>query len=149
MDQSMEQPRAKFGLAGLVLGALSLILVLAHFSDLLAPVDKSSGAVIGEIAAEMKQSAMRVLAGEPAPAPLPQEPDFAQAIALAALCIAGGAIMLGGIGLFRQGPQSLSYLAMGFGVSAIVMQYLMWMALLIAGVVLLICIIRNLDSILG
>ena len=38
---------------------------------------------------------------------------------------------------------------MGFGVSAIVMQYLMWMALLIAGVVLLTCIIRNLDSILG
>ena len=57
--------------------------------------------------------------------------------------------MLGGIGLFRQEPQSLSYLAMGFGVSAIVMQYLMWMALLIAGVVPLICIIRNLDSILG
>jgi hypothetical protein len=147
MDQSMQQLRAKFGLAGFVSGALSLILVHVHFSDLLALVDKSSGAVIGETAAEIKQSAIRALAGKPAPAPLPQGPDFVKAIALAALCISGGAIMLGGIGLFRQEPQSLSYLAVGFGVFAIVMHHLMWVALLIAGVVLLTCIIQNLDSI--
>jgi hypothetical protein len=148
MDQSLEQPKAKFGLAGFVLGALSLILVMVLFSDLLSPSDKSSAAAIGEIAAEIKLSAQRALTGAPAAKPvLPSGPDLSLFLGIAAYCVAGGAIILGGFGLYRQEPKSLSYLALGFGLSTIVMQYLLWLALLIAAVVLLASIIQNLDSI--
>ncbi len=149
MERSVNLHTARFGLAGLALGVLSLILVLIHFADLLAPADKSSGVVIGEIAAEIRQSAARALAGEPMPAPVPSGPVLSQLFTFASLFVAGGAIMLGGVGLFLREPQRLSILAVGFGVSAIVMQYLLWLALLMAGVILLTCIIQNLDSILG
>jgi hypothetical protein len=88
------------------------------------------------------------LAGEPAPEPTPPPRDNSQFITNAALGVAGLAVMLGGIGLFRNEPHRLSYLAVGVGLSAIVMQYVLWLAIIMCAVVLLVSIIGNLDSIL-
>lgn len=146
MQQMTLEKRAKFGLLGFLLGVASLVVILIQLSALFEPQEKSSGSVIGEIAADIKQSAARVLAGEPAPEPTPAPQDFGQLITIAALCVAGVAVVLGGVGLYRNEPHRLSYLAVGIGVSAIVMQYVFWLAILICGVALLISIVENLGS---
>lgn len=147
MEQTIEERPAKFGLVGFMLGIASLLVILIQLSTLFEPQEKTSGSVIGEIAAEIKQSAVRVLAGEPAPVRDPPPRDYRQFITIAALCVAGVAVMLGGIGLYRNEPHRLSYLAVGIGVSAFAMQFVFWLAILICGVALLISIIGNLDSI--
>ena len=148
MDQTIDDQPAKFGLVGFMLGIVSLVVILIQLSAFFEPQEKSSATVIGEIAAEIKQSAARALAGEPAPRPTPQPQDFSQFITIAALCVAGIAVMLGGIDLYRNEPHRLSYLAVGIGLSALVMQYVFWLAIVICGIALLISIIGNLDSIL-
>ena len=147
MEQTIKEPPAKFGLIGFMLGIVSLVIILIQLSAVFEPQDKSSGSTIGEIAAEIKQSAARALAGEPAPQQTPSPPDYSQFITIASLCLAAISAVLGGIGLYRNEPHRLPYMAVGFGVSAFVMQYVFWLALLICGVALLVSIIGNLDSI--
>ena len=147
MDQTLDTPPAKFGLAGVMLGIASIIVILIQFSAVFEPQEKSSGMVIGEIAADIKQSAARALTGKPAPDPVAPRRDYRQFMTIAALCVAGLAAVLGSIGLYRNEPHRLSYMAVGLGISAFVMQYVFWLAILICGVALLISIIGNLDSI--
>ncbi len=149
MQDAVQQRPATFGLLGFVLGVVSLVVILIQLSAFFEPQQKSSGAVIGEIAAEIKLSAARVLAGKPAPEAAPPKPDYGQIIAVAAMVVAGVAVMLGGIGLYRNEPHRLSYLAVGVGLSSIVMFYFFWLAVLICGAMLLVAIIKNLDSILA
>ena len=108
---------------------------------------QTTGSVIGEIAADIKQSTARALSGEAAPKPTPPPQDFGQLATIVALCAAGLAVMLGGVGLYRNEPHRLSYLAVGIGISAFVMQYVFWLAILICGIALLISIVENLGSI--
>lgn len=142
---------AKFGFAGFILGLVSLLVVVIQISTIFAPAEPgpSAGEVIGGIAADIKNSAARALSGEPAPVRQPPPPDYGVYIVVGAMCIAAVAVVLGGIGLYRNEPHRLSYLAVGFGVSAFVMQFVFWLAVLICGVVLLVSIIGNLDSIVG
>ena len=147
MEHAMADRPAKFGLVGFMLGIASLVVILIQLSAFFEPQEKSGASVIGEIAAEIKQSAARALAGEPAPKPTPRPPDYSQFITIAALCVAGIAVMLGGIGLYRNEPHRLSYMAVGIGVSALVVQYVFWLAIMICGIALLISIIGNLDGI--
>lgn len=149
MEQTIKERPAKFGLAGFMLGIVSLVVILIQLSAFFEPEEKSSGTVIGEIAADIKQSAARALAGEPAPKPTPPPRNYSHVITIAGLCVAGIAVVLGGIGLYRNEPHRLSYLAVGIGVSAFAMQYVFWLTILICGVALLISIIGNLDSIFG
>jgi hypothetical protein len=149
MEQTIEDRPAKFGLAGFILGIASLVIILIQLSALFEPQEKSSGTVIGEIAADIKQSAARVLAGEPAPKPTPPPRNYSKFVTIAALGVAGIAVMLGGIGLYRNEPHRLPYMAVGIGVSAFVMQYVFWLAILICGVALLISVVGNLESIFG
>jgi hypothetical protein len=149
MEQTAEDRPAKFGFVGFILGIASLVVILIQLSIFLEPQEKSSATTIGEIAAEIKQSAARALSGEPAPTPTPPPRDYGQFITIAALSVAGIAVMLGGIGLYRNEPRRLSYMAVGIGVSALVMNYVFWLVILICGVALLISIIGNLDSIFG
>ncbi len=148
MEHTTENQPAKFGLVGFMLAIASLVIILIQLSAIFEPQEKSSGSVIGEIAADIKQSAARALTGEPSPKPTPPPPDYSQFITIAALCLAGIAVVLGGIGLYRNEPHRLSYLAVGVGVSALVMHYVFWLAILICGVALLISIIGNIENIL-
>jgi hypothetical protein len=147
MELPVKERTAKFGLIGFMLGIASLVVILIQLAAIFEPQEKSSGSVIGEIAADIKQSAARALTGEPAPEVAPPPQDYSQLITIAALCTAGIAVALGGIGLYRNEPHRLSYMAVGIGVSAFVMQYVFWLAILICGMALLISIIGNLDSI--
>lgn len=139
----------KFGFIGFVLGVIALLVIMVQLSSLFEPVEPgpSAGQMIGEIAADIKQSAARALSGEPAPPPPPAPVDYGRYIVIAAMAIAAIAVVMGGVGLYQGEPHRLSYLAVGFGISAFVMQYFFWLAMLICGVVLLVSIMNNLGDI--
>jgi len=147
MEQTSDERRAKFGLIGFLLAIASLVVVLIQISAVFELQEKSIGSVLGEIAADIKQSAAGKLAGDPAPEPTPLPQDYSQFITIAAMCVAAVAAVLGGVGLYQNEPHRLSYLAIGFGVSAFFMQYVFWLSILICGVALLISVIENLGSI--
>lgn len=155
MDQVSNERPATFGLIGFLLGMVSLVVVVIQLSAYFEPQQKSSGSAIGEFAAEIKLSAKRVLSGEPAPEPKPApEPvswqvKYHNLITIIALTLGGFAAVFGGVGLFRNEPHRLPFMAVGLGLSAVVMHYFFWLALLICGVALLISIIGNLDSIVS
>lgn len=138
MEQMLEKRLANFGLIGFMLGVASILVILIQLSAFFEPQEKSTGTVIGEIAAEIKLSASRALSGEPAPEPTPPPQDYNRLITIAALCVAGVAIALGGMGLYRNEPHRLPYLAVGLGVSAFVMLFVFWLAIVICAVVLLV-----------
>jgi len=142
-----ERP-ASFGLVGVILTVVSLIVLMIQFSDIIAPEEKSSATTIGEIAAEIRLSAQRTLRGEPAPPAPPPPPDYRQAITIAAIGLAGLGIVLGAVGLFRREPPRLPAMAMGIGISAIVMQYFFWVAVMFCGALILVAIINNIGDIL-
>ncbi len=147
-DYSIEQRQANFGLIGFILGIVSLLVIFAQLSAFFEPAEQSTGTMIGEMAAEIKQSAARVLAGEPAPAPEPPAQDYSQIITIAALCAAAAAIVVGGIALYRNEPHRLPYMAIGFGVSSYMFLFVFWLAVLICGAAILISMMENLDNIL-
>lgn len=147
MDQTMEDHSAKFGLVGFLLGVASLLVVLVQLSAIFEAPEPSGASVIGEIAVDIKDAAQRALTGQPAAEPTPQ-PEYGLFITVAGLGLAGIAVALGGIGLYRNEPYRLSYLAVGTGLSAIVMVFVFWLAIVICGMVLIVAIVRNLDSIL-
>ncbi|MFO7919371.1 MAG: hypothetical protein R6U99_00895 [Nioella sp.] len=149
MDQVMQERPAKFGLMGFMLGVASIVVLLVQLSVLFEPQEQSSGSVIGTIAAEITQSAARAVSGEPAPAATPPPRDYGLMITITALCAAGLAVILGAVGLYRNEAHRLPYMAVGLGISAFVMQFVFWLAILICGIALLVSIIGNLDSILG
>ncbi len=150
MQQMTDVPPAKFGLFGFILGVVSIVVILIQLSAFFEPQEeKSAGTIIGEIAADIKLSAARAISGEPAPVTAPPPPDYTQFIVAVALCAAGVAVVLGGIGLYRNEPHRLSYLAIGFGASAFVMQFVFWLAIIICAIALLVSIIENLDSIVS
>lgn len=149
MQDALHGRPATFGLIGFLIGAASIVVILIQLSALFEPQEKTSGAIIGEIAADIKQSAARALSGEPAPEPTQPRQDYSQIVTIAAICAAGVAIVLGGMGFYRNEPPRLPFLAIGVGFSAIILQYVFWLAILICGVALLISIVGNLDSILG
>lgn len=149
MEQMIEGRPAKFGLIGFLLGVVSLVIIVVQMSAYFEPQEQTSGIVIGEIAAEIKQSAARVLAGEAAQERSAPPLEYSRYITICALVLAGCSVVSGAIGLYRNEPHRLSYLAIGVGFSAVVIQYVFWLAILICGVALLISILDNLDSIFG
>ncbi|MEL7183189.1 MAG: hypothetical protein AAFY65_01935 [Pseudomonadota bacterium] len=149
MELRTEERPATFGFWGFLLGVASLVVILIQLSAFFEPQTTNRASVIGEIAAEIKQSAARALNGDAAPVPAPVPTDYDQVITVSALCAAGVAVMLGAIGLYRNEPLRLSYMAVGIGLAAFVMQFVFWLAVLICGVAILISIIGNLDSIFG
>lgn len=141
--------RPVWGLVGFFLGAIALTIVALHVSAMFAEPQQSAGTRIGEIAAEIRQSALRSLRGEPKPAPDVVAPSIFSYLMLAAPVIAGVAVLMGGVGLFRREASPLPLMAIGFGIGAVVLQYAIWLALLMAGVCLMVAILNNLGSIFG
>lgn len=150
MEQVSTGRVASLGFIGFILGVVSVLVILIQISTIMEPDDtRSAGQVIGEIAADIRQSAQRALSGEPEPQRAPPPPDYSLAITVAALGAAALAVVLGGVAILRHEPPRLASMAIGLGMTAFVMQYVFWLAIIICGVFLLVSIIGNLGAILG
>ena len=130
-------------------GALALALaMLTVFGGPFAP-QPSVGTTVGEIAGEMRAAALRAVNGEPQPAPVPRGWDIDRILMLAAPLVGVMAIVLSMIAALRGERYRLAGYGAALGTGAIVFQFVWWIALLIAGTILLVSIIQNIDGILG
>ena len=149
LDTPAVRQRPVFGFVGFIFGALALILVLVQFSAGPFAPRQSSGVSIGEVAADIREAAKRKLTGQPAPPPVAAPWDVDRVMKLGAMVLAGVAVIVGAIALLRQEPSPLAITSITFGASAVLMQFLIWLALLVVGMVIILAIIKNMDGILG
>lgn len=146
MSTSIDVTPAHWGLIGFVFGVAALCAAVVLTSGMLAPVpEQSVGTLIGEMARDIRNAATGVAS---APVENPTM-DLDALLAVLTPVLAVIAAVLGGISLFRHEPTALPKLAIGLGISAFVMQYAFWMAMLICGTVLLVAIVSNIGDILG
>lgn len=146
-DAQRSQPIS--GLLGFGAGAIALIIVLVQFSAGPFAPQPDIATSVGEIAAEIRQSATRALSGEAAPPPAAAPWDIDRALSLTAAVLAGVAIILGLGALVRQETRAPAAGAIALGVGAAASQFVTWLVLVVLGVLLLVVIIQNIGDILG
>ena len=137
------------GLVGMVLGAIALVLTL--FLHSAGPLDPQPtiGQSIGEIAADIRQSALRGLKGEPQPSPQAHPWNQDRILGTSAYVLAGLAVVLGILGFVLRENRRVALAAVGFGGLAIGFQLFVWTVMIIAGVIIIGYILANITEILG
>lgn len=140
-------PLRSWGFWAVALGALALALVFLQIAWPSFQPHPTAGQQVGEIAGEIKRSAWRTFLGLPKPRPTPEPVPATAHMALAAPLIGILAVFVSLIsGVLRENWRYAAY-GVTLGATAIVFQYLWWLALLIAAVVLLVTIIANIGDI--
>ena len=136
------------GFWALVIGALAMILVFLNISNVFNEPAPSAASQIGEIAGEIKRSAWRSFFGlgddAPAAAATPAAPDF---LALAPPVLGVVAIVLSAISGVLGEPRRLVVYGTSLGAGAVLFHFFWWVALLIAGVVVIVAILENIGEI--
>lgn len=149
MADTISPPRPIAGYMGFLLGAVALILVLTHFwAGPFAPQQRASVSV-GEIAAEMRESAKRALTGATQPAPESPPWDIDRVLKAVTGALAALAAVLGVFAFVRHESRRPAIGAVALGAAAVTFQLFTWMVLAILGVVLLGMIMQNITGILG
>jgi hypothetical protein len=146
-DPRPPNPLLSWGLWAVLTGALALALVVFQIAGPMLEPKPSAGTQIGEIAGEIKRSAWRTFLGLPKPEVQPEPVPATAYLALAAPLLGIVAVVLSLIsGVLRENWRYAAY-GVSLGATAIVFQYFWWLALLVAGVVLLVTIIANIGDI--
>lgn len=142
--------RPIWGLTGFFFGVVAIALAMAIINGAFDMPAKSTATTIGEFAAEVRNSARAALSGEATAAPVVEQAmNWREIATLAVTVLAGIAAICGATGLYRHEARSLPLLAIGAGSAAVVMQFAMWLALLICGVLLIGRILTTMDGIIG
>lgn len=137
----------KWGFWAVLTGAIALVLVFIQIAAPTFEARPSAASQIGEIAGEIKRSAWRTFLGLPKPEPEATAFPFWNYLALAAPILGVVAVVLSLVsGVLRENWRYPVY-GTAFGVAAILFHFFWWLALLVAGVVLLVTIIENLGEI--
>jgi len=136
-----------WGFWALMAGALSVLLVFAQIALPMMEPQPSVGTQLGEIAGEIKRAAWRSFLGLAQPEPEPVSPPVWAYLTIAAPMFGVIAIVLSAIsGILRENRRYAVYAA-GLGLAAIMFQFLWLLAVLIAGIALLIAILDNIGDI--
>lgn len=153
MSNTAANTRPIWGFSGFVFAIVALILVILPMTSMLAPPAQEASTSIGEFAAEIRKSAIRSLTGAEKPVPEVRVQTKTEIIAgylfIIGPVLAGLAAILGAVALLRREAYPLPMMAIGLGISAVVLQYALILALIIAGVCLMVAILNNLGDILG
>ena len=147
LDEAAVGPLRRWGFWAVIFGATALVLVFIQvFGPMLEPAP-SVGTQIGEIAGEIKRSAWRSFFGLSNDNANPEPVSAMNYLTLAAPILGVVAIVLSLIsGVLRENWRYAVY-GTGLGASAIVFHFFWWMALLLAGTLILIAIIENIGEI--
>ena len=140
-------PFHTWGFWAVVTGAAALIMVLILIFGPMTEPRPSAGEQIGQIAGEIKRSAWRTFLGLREPTPEPQPVPITDYLQPVAPILGVIAVVLALISGVRRENWRYSVYATGLGASAVVFHYFWWVALLFAGVVILVAIIENMGDI--
>lgn len=139
----------KWGIASIVLGSAALLLaVIIIFGGPFAP-QQSAGTSLGEIAGEMREAAQRKLQGLPQPEPQARPWTVDRVLQILAPALGVLAIVAAVVSAVQSNSRRMAAYGTALGVSAILVQFLWWVVLLVAGVVLLVSVMENFSSIIG
>lgn len=133
----------KWGLASILLGAIALIVTcIVMFAGPFAP-QQSIGTSIGQIIGDISLSAFNTVRGEALPPPETAPWNIDRVLIITGPILAVFAFLAATVSAFRHDPWRLPTYGAVLGASAIVMQFLWWVVLIIAGIALLISILEN------
>ncbi|WP_298822154.1 hypothetical protein [uncultured Roseibium sp.] len=137
------------GITGMMAGAIALILAL--FIHSAGPFDPQPtiGQSIGEIAADIRTSALKGLKGEAQTAAEAKAWSLDRILSASAYVLGGIAIILGVVGFVLKENRRIVIAAVGFGGLAVGFQLFVWTVMIIAGVIIIGYILANLGGILG
>jgi len=137
------------GFIGFGMGAAALMIVLVHFwAGPFSPQQRVS-VTVGEIAADIRQAAVRKLKGLPQPKPAAAPWDSDRILKLIAALFAGAAVVTGVVSLVRRETWRPAAGGIALGLGAIAFQVFTWAILVVAGALILVAIIQNITGILG
>jgi hypothetical protein len=137
----------KIGFWAVLAGALAVILVFAQIVGPTLEPTPSVASQIGEIAGDIKRSAWRSFLGLPKPEPVVEAVPVWRYLAFAGPILGVVALVLSLVsGVMRENWRYPVYGA-SLGAAAIVFQFVWWIAILVAGAMLLVAIIENIGDI--
>jgi hypothetical protein len=140
-----------FSCAAIGLGALGMFTALFVFYAGPFASQPDVGTTIGEIAGNMRAAAQRALLGLPQPESTVVEPawDIDRVLMASAPAMGVLGVVTAIIAYIRREPARAATCGMLLSVAAIFVQVVLIVALIIAGAIVLVGIMQNLDSILG
>lgn len=146
-DQIPTAALKTWGFWAVVIGAIALVLVFVQIFGPMMDPKPSVGTQIGEIAGDIKRSAWRSFFGLSNATAEPEPVSSVIYLALVAPVLGVLAIVLSLIsGVLRENWRYRVY-GTGLGAAAVLFHFFWWMALLVAGVLILVAIIENLGDI--
>lgn len=137
----------RIGFWAVLSGAAALVLVFVQIAGPSLEPSPSVATQVGEMAGEIKRAAWRSFFGLPQPEPEPQAVPVRNYLALAAPILGVVAVVLSLVSAIARENWRFPVYGTSLGAAAIVFHYFWWVALLIAGVVLLVAILENLGDI--
>ncbi len=146
---SQQQPVwSLFGTASLIAGAASLLIALFYFWAAPLEPQPSLERTIAETAVNISKEVVRVIRKEPAV--LEQKAwTLDRTVPLAAVICGALALILAAVGYVRREDHRPVVAGAALGAGAVGFQFLSWIALMGAGLVLIWIIVANLGEILG
>lgn len=137
----------KAGFWAVLLGAVALALVFIGIVGPTLDPAPSAATQVGEIAGEIKRAAWRSFFGLAPKEPVVEAVPVFAYVALAAPILGILAIVLAVVSGVRGENWRYPVYATGLGTAAIVFHYFWWLALLVAGVMLLVAVLENIGDI--
>ncbi|MBX2855917.1 MAG: hypothetical protein KTR21_13080 [Rhodobacteraceae bacterium] len=138
-----------WGYCAIIFGALALSIALLNiFGGPFSP-QAPIGQTIGEIAGDIRASALRAVSGAEQPPKTVRGWDIDRILLVAAPLFGVGALLLATVSALAGDPRRLAAYGAAFGVSAIAIQVVWWLVIIIAAMMLIVAIIENIDGILG
>ncbi|MEM9782140.1 MAG: hypothetical protein AAF899_06660 [Pseudomonadota bacterium] len=138
-----------FSIGAMAAGSVALMLALIHFwMGPLSP-EPAVADTIADTAVAIRDSMQRALSGAEARPPASSGFDAEIVMNLATSMLGGLAIVMGAIGIACGAPARIAGTGLALGASAVVFQFVAWIALLIVGAIVLAAIINNLGDLLS
>lgn len=149
MTDTSEIPRSILGWCGFAMGAVALLLTLVVFwAGPFAP-QQTTGVSLGELAADIAQSAARSVVGEPQPEPVSPTRDLDDYLQILVGVVAGVAIVLGVAALVRHEHKRAAVSGIALGGLAIGVQLFAYTIMMIACVIVVSAVVYALKDVFG
>jgi len=141
--------RPRMGVAGFMLGALALLVVVISFVGGPFAPQNAVGVTLGDIAAEAGKATLRNWLGmdQPTAAPAPWTID--RALWLVGVVLGVIAILCGAVALLLSERRDIALWALGLGISAVMLQFIASALMMVVGALILCALIYALGDFLS